>query len=140
MSARSISWYSLAPLLASSVVGGIGLQVFLAGLTIFGGPADWGMHGMFGGMLALPILALGGMGLMPSGAAYRRPALFLALLYVAQVMLVVVGQGLAVSWLAALHPVNALVMLLVAMEAWRRARGRAIALSTPWRPGSRRAA
>ncbi len=68
MTARTAPLFAPASLMALSVVGGIGVQVFLAGLAIFGGPVDWGMHGMFGGLLSLPILALGAMGMMRRGA------------------------------------------------------------------------
>lgn len=121
MSARITAWLAPAPLLAASILAGIAGQVFLAGLAIFGASTGWDMHGMFGGLLSLPIIGLAALGLRAEGgAAYRRPALLLVLLYGLQVMLVIAGQAFAFSWLAALHPVNAFVMLLAAVEAGRR--------------------
>ncbi|SMC61104.1 DUF6220 domain-containing protein [Rhizobium sp. RU36D] len=120
MSASSKSLYGPAPLIAASIIAGIMVQVFLAGLALFGGPTDWGMHGLFGGVLSLPILALAALSLLPAGALFRQPALMLVLLYITQVMLVVLGQDLSLPWLSALHPANALVMLLVTVESWRR--------------------
>ncbi len=121
MTMASRSLYGPAPLIAATIIAGIVVQVFLAGLAIFGGPTDWGVHGMFGGVLSLPILALAGLSLWSAGASYRRPALLLVLLYLTQVLLVIIGEALALPWLSALHPANALVMLLVAVESWRRA-------------------
>lgn len=108
------------PLMAALAAGGIVAQGFLAGLAMFGSAAGFGPHKMLGGLLAVPILGLLVATRMTGSAACRRPADLLALLYVLQPALVVAGTAYGVSWIAALHLANALLMLLVAAELLRR--------------------
>lgn len=108
---------AVVPVLAAIVAFGIFGQVFLAGLAIFGAGPGWELHAIVGSVLALPILALTALTLRSSGHAHRRAGILLALLYGLQVLLAIAGEDL--PWLGALHPANALVLLLVAVSMAR---------------------
>jgi hypothetical protein len=101
-----------AHLIVSRVVlGAIMLQVFFAGLGIFG-VASFLPHMVFGALLilssfSLPILALAGR--LERAIALR--SWLLAGLMIVQGLLIDIGRQVPV--VAALHPVNALVLLLV---------------------------
>ena len=123
MSVVAIRGYSPVLVMAGIVAGGIVVQVYLAGLAVFGEPQGWAMHGMFGGVLAFPVIGLAIMSWIgPAGSRIRGPASLLMLLYLLQIVLVATGTKAGQSWLAALHPANALTMLLVALEVMRRTR------------------
>ncbi|MBU4527191.1 MAG: hypothetical protein KUA43_18690 [Hoeflea sp.] len=110
-----------APFMAALVAGGLVTQAYLAGLGVFG-PDGWALHSVFGSVLALPIIGLALHGwFSSSGRPYRLPASLLLVLYLLQVVLVVVGMGTGLAWLAALHPANALLMLVATLEVLRRA-------------------
>ena len=116
MSVAGIIGYSPASVMAGLVAGGIAVQVYLAGLAVFGAASGWAAHGMFGGFLAFPVIGLATYGWFDSrGAVYRTRASLLVLLYFAQIVLVVFGQKVDAAWIAALHPANALAMLVVAL-------------------------
>ncbi len=100
---------------------GIGAQFLLAGQSLFNG-LPWNLHGMVGGLVALPVLALI---IGASAIRYLRGfgwwAGVLAGLYVLQI-------GLAASGTAALslHPFNAALLLaasLVMLAKVERRRG-----------------
>jgi Family of unknown function (DUF6220) len=106
--------------LAGLFVAGAVLQFFLAGLGVFGTGAAFEVHATVGAILAfasIVLLALAGV-LTLSGSLARRSAELAALL----VVLMVVQYSLvelfseAVPALAALHPVNSLLVLGVAMS------------------------
>ena len=107
--------------LSSAYVAGVVVQVFFAGMGAFG--ADWGWHTTFVHALEpLPLLMVpvAFVGRMPWG---------LGLLPFALVFLVGLQYAFANSAApaAALHPVNALVILLlstaIARRAWSSAAG-----------------
>lgn len=109
-----------ARILSAVTVAGIFVQVFLAGLVVFGAGPGWDLHGLVGGLLALPILALATLAAMrPQARRYRRGAFLLSGLYILQVMLVVLAKDGGPAWLGALHPVNALALLLAAADLLR---------------------
>lgn len=106
--------------LAGLFVAGAVLQFFLAGLGVFGTGAAFEVHATVGTTLAfasIVLLALAGV-LTLSGSLARRSAGLAALL----VVLMVVQYSLvelfseAVPALAALHPVNGLLVLGVALS------------------------
>ncbi len=106
--------------LAGLFVAGAVLQFFLAGLGVFGTGAAFEVHATVGTILAfasIVLLALAGV-LTLSGSLARRSAGLAALL----VVLLVVQYSLvelfseAVPALAALHPVNGLLVLGVALS------------------------
>ncbi|WP_146215639.1 DUF6220 domain-containing protein [Hoeflea marina] len=107
--------------MAALAIAGIVIQAYLAGLAIFGAAFGLAMHRMLGGLVAIPILGLLSATLHPSGGTgWRGPARLLGVLYFVQLGLVAAGTAAGVSWIAALHPANALAMLLVAVEILRR--------------------
>lgn len=85
-------------------------QFFLAGLAIFHDGAVWGLHGMLGSLIGLPVLILAGL---PWFSHDLRPlrwwSLALLLTYTLQPLLASLATG-SLTILAALHPPNALLM------------------------------
>jgi hypothetical protein len=106
--------------LAGLFVAGSVAQFFLAGLGVFGTGAAFGVHATVGAVLALAsvvLLALAGV-LTLSGSLARRSAglaALLAVLMVVQYSLVELFSE-AVPALAALHPINGLLVLGVALS------------------------
>ncbi len=123
MSAAQYGRRTPASVMALIVSGGIAVQVYLAGLAVFGASLGWEAHSVFGSLLGLPVFGLAGLGwLGTAGKVYRRPASLLLLLYLLQIGLVGAGQSTGNAFVAALHPANALAMLLAAVEVMRRIR------------------
>lgn len=112
--ATSIS--TTAPLIfrafAVLTLGGIAAQFFLAGMTVFGAGTGWEAHAATGGAVGLPILGLFLMSFRASLRAYRTQASLLFGLYLLQLTLAALGQTLPL--IGALHPVNGLLMGLLA--------------------------
>ena len=107
---------------AALFAGCIVLQVFLAGLGVFDGPARFELHRDFGytfGWLTLVLLVL-------SAIARVRRLVLLSILALVQFALQSVFIAMRVDYpmIAALHPVNGVLLLLVAIvigrDAWRR--------------------
>jgi Family of unknown function (DUF6220) len=100
--------------LAVLTLVGIAGQFVLAGMSIFGAADAWGLHGLSGGLLALPVLGLLGLALaVPALHRFRRDAGILTTVYLVQVALA--GLGSSFPMIGALHPLNALIMADVAM-------------------------
>jgi len=99
---------------ASAVLtlGGIAAQFFLAGMTVFGAGTGWEAHAATGGAVGLPILGLFLMSFRVSLRAHRTQASLLFGLYLLQLTLAAVGHTLPL--IGALHPVNGLLMGLLA--------------------------
>jgi hypothetical protein len=112
--AASIS--TTAPLIfrafAVLTLGGIAAQFFLAGMAVFGAGSGWEAHAATGGAVGLPILALFLMSFRTSLRAHRTQASLLFGLYLLQLTLAALGQTLPL--IGALHPVNGLLMGLLA--------------------------
>ncbi|MDM7979864.1 MAG: DUF6220 domain-containing protein [Rhizobium sp.] len=100
--------------LAIMVLGGVAGQFFLAGMTVFGAGGGWDLHAATGGALGLPVLALFLLSLAPALRGYRRSGALLFAVYLLQVALA--GVGDALPMLGALHPVNGLLMALIAVR------------------------
>jgi len=107
-------------LLAWSFVGAVLVQVFLAGLAIFGATAGFGLHIDFGytvmGLITLGVLLTALAGRLP-----RREiglSFLLLVLYVVQTALPLARASAPV--LAALHPVNAIVLFALGSIIARR--------------------
>ncbi|MBX9466765.1 MAG: hypothetical protein KL839_02345 [Rhizobium sp.] len=99
--------------LAVLTLVGIGVQFFLAGMTVFGAGTGWEAHAATGGAVGLPILGLFLMTFLAGLREHRRMASALFALYLLQVTLAAIGQGQPL--IGALHPVNGLLMGLLAM-------------------------
>jgi hypothetical protein len=120
-------WYLQA---ARAVPVGILAQYLLAGLALFHDGLFWGWHGGLGMLLLLPI---GAMALAAWLGGRMRPlrwwAGLLAVLYVLQIVLIVIGQNFGSGLLQALHPFNGGLMLvasLVIVAKAERNRARAV--------------
>ncbi|TPP11575.1 DUF6220 domain-containing protein [Rhizobium glycinendophyticum] len=93
---------------------GIAGQFLLAGMSIFGAADAWGLHGLSGGLLSVPVLGMLGLALaIPGLRRFRRDAGILTAVYLAQVTLA--GLGSRFPMIGALHPLNGLIMADVAM-------------------------
>ncbi len=99
------------------------IQVFLAGLSIFVGPAGWPRHVEFGhffGPLSLALLLLALVGRLPRCVLLLT--VLLMLLYSLQYVFVEVPPRIGLPELAALHPVNALLIFWLALSLALRSR------------------
>lgn len=114
---RSIARQAL-PLVGAVFVGCVVIQVFLAGLGVFDDPRSFVTHREFGyliGMFTLVLLVLALIGRSP-----RRIAAYSALLlFQFALQSVLVALRADVPALAALHPVNGFLILLVAITVTR---------------------
>ena len=110
------------------LVGSIVVQVWLAGVAIpqLGGNSDFSNHRNVGYLIGVVALALV-LTAIPTGLGRRRILQSLGILglYIVQSSLPYVGVGA----IEALHPVNAVVMFLVAL-VYARAVGRERATAT----------
>ena len=119
-----VSWLFVAGLIA---------QVFLAGLGVFDGPASFATHRDVGYSLSLiPLVLIIAAWLGGLGRRLALLALLTGLLFVLQSVFVVMRTSAPA--VAALHPVNGFLILLLAIviarESWL-ARSAATATPTP---------
>lgn len=106
--------------LAWLFVAAVIFQVFLAGLAIFGATDGFGLHSEFG-YTAIGLLTLGVLLAAVAGGLPRREiglSLLLLVLYVVQTALPAARASAPV--LAALHPVNAIVLFALGTIIARR--------------------
>lgn len=108
--------------LAWLLAGCIAVQVFLAGLNMFGQPIWWGAHIQLGhatGVVLLTLVLAGFVGRVPRGMRWLSVGLLMlfAFQYNARLVAGLVG----VPQLAALHAVNALFLFSGAITLGRRA-------------------
>lgn len=135
MTARPTSWTALA-IVAWLFAGCIVVQVFLAGLGVFDSPEAFVTHREFGytfGWLSLVALLIAAIGRLP------RRLIGLAGLTLVQMAL----QSVLILFrddapaLAALHPVNGVLLLVTTLVLGRLAwRGPQAAATDPARPAS----
>jgi hypothetical protein len=95
-------------------VGAIGVQFFFAGLGIFAGPLNWETHTRFGfgiGLLLPILLVLAFLGKVPRGIVLWLVVLIAD--YIIQSSLPALRD--VSPFLAALHPVNALLVFTIAL-------------------------
>lgn len=118
---RTFAWTGYAVVAGIFALGGL-LQVFLAGLGIFAGGANFATHRDVGytlSVLPLVLLILALVGRMPR--RYAGLALLLGIQMVLQSVFVAVRAD--VPAIAALHPVNGVLMIgigsMVAVRSWR---------------------
>ncbi len=138
METRIVYWARIAYLVVAWLfVVAVIVQVFLAGLGVFAGAANWRTHVGFGygiGWLPLILILLALVGRLP-GAVGRWLAL-LFVIYAIQTILPNFRRD--APMVAALHPVNALavfgIALVHARQAWALVKAtRGIAV-TPQKP------
>ncbi|MEO5966247.1 MAG: DUF6220 domain-containing protein [Candidatus Limnocylindrales bacterium] len=118
---------------ASLLVASLAIQVFLAGLGVFDDPSFFLTHRDSGyalELLALVVLVVGAIA--RAGRRQVGVAGLMVLLFVLQS--VFVGLRTSAPAVAALHPVNGFVIVLLsivlARDAWALARSRSTAAST----------
>jgi hypothetical protein len=102
---------------------GVAVQVFLAGLSIFVGSNWWTAHKTSAHIIEyLPILLipLALLGRMPRSIVLLSGLLIL--LFVLQYAFIETAAATGLSWLAAFHPLNALVIFAVTLAVAQRAR------------------
>lgn len=118
-SVSSMPRYGFHALAVLTMVG-IAVQFFLAGMTVFGAGGGWEAHAATGGAVGLVIVGLFLLSLVAGLREYTSMTSGLFALYLLQVTLAAIGQGQPL--IGALHPVNGLVMgLLAASLVWRLA-------------------
>lgn len=100
------------------VLLGVSLQFFLAGMTVFGAETGWELHATMGGVLGVPVIGLFLMSLSRGLQIYRRITGLLFAVYVLQGALAALGGMMPI--LGALHPVNGLMMALIAVTLMGR--------------------
>lgn len=116
------------------LVAGLVTQIFLAGLGVFRGPADFPTHRDFGYMLELLPIVLLVVGLI--GGIGRRAALLAIGIFVLFLLQsVFVGVRADAPEVAALHPVNGFLVtflsIVLARDAWMARRTSATATEAP---------
>lgn len=111
-------------IVASVLVAMVFVQVFHAGVAVLVHPGDWSGHRNFGSLFAMPVMLMAVLSL--AGWMPFRFFLFslgLYALYMTQYLLLYLPGSFDLPALAALHPVNALVILLTAIltvrQSWR---------------------
>jgi membrane-bound metal-dependent hydrolase YbcI (DUF457 family) len=116
---RTIARTRAFPILAWAYIAALGIQVFFAGMFVFVGASNIELHRnmahVIGALTAL-LIAAAFIGSVPEK---RRVFAVLGLLVV-QGMLVHLGQWFGLWTIAALHPVNALVLTYASFELAKR--------------------
>ncbi|MEE1611349.1 DUF6220 domain-containing protein [Microvirga sp. CF3016] len=109
-------------LLAWCAPGAILAQFLLAGLSLFHDTQLWAAHTILGSALALPIGGVAFKALVSSYAPHLRSwALVQVGIYVAQVVLIIVGQNTGSGVLQALHVFNGGLLLMVSFVIAQKA-------------------
>jgi Family of unknown function (DUF6220) len=113
-----VARYAFAAVAILFVVG-VAYQVFLAGMAVFGAGA-WEDHIGFGYLIAMvPLLSI--IVALVARAGRRTTWLAVATLVAAQVQTMLPLARDDVPWLAALHPVNAMLVFGLGVVVGRRA-------------------
>lgn len=100
----------------------LGLQVFLAGMSIFFDATWWQAHmttAFFIEMLPIVMIVLAFAGRLPR--IFALSSVLLLGLIMLQYAFVEVAAQTGVRWIAAFHPMNALVMFAVGLLLFRKA-------------------
>jgi hypothetical protein len=108
---------------AGLFLAALGFQVFLAGMSIFFDATWWQVHmtmAFFIEWLPIVMIALAFVGRLPR--AFALSSVLLLGLILLQYVFVEVAAQTGVRWIAAFHPVNALVMFAVGLILFQKAR------------------
>jgi mercuric ion transport protein len=106
-------------LFAGAFAIGVAIQVFIAGMSVFVDPANWSMHASFVHVLELltiVMLVLAFLGRLP-----RRLKLIPVALFLLIGVQYATALGFRGSVVAAIHPVNALVIFWISVSSARQA-------------------
>jgi hypothetical protein len=116
---RSLARTRAVPVLAWFYLVALAVQVFFAGMYVFVGASNIELHRNMAHVIGLTHLLL--IGSVFAGGVPERRAVFVLLgLLVVQGMLVHVGQWFGLWLIAALHPVNALLLTYAAFTLAQR--------------------
>jgi hypothetical protein len=101
------------------LVGGLIVQVFLAGLGVFDSPERFELHATFGfTLMALPlVLVLSGLAGAVGRQLVRLAGLMFGMFFVQSILVSLRSQA---PTIAALHPVNGFLILFVSIVVARR--------------------
>lgn len=110
-------------IVAAALAIGVAIQIFIAGLATFVNPLHWARHAAFVRileLLPLLMLLLAFLGRLPARVKWQSAAL-LGLIFVQYFTANIAGQ---LPWVAAIHPLIAMVLLWAAARLattmWRR--------------------
>jgi hypothetical protein len=134
---RSIARRRVFPVTAWAYVAALGVQVFFAGMFVFVGASNIELHRNMAhviGLLTVLLIASVFIGRVPE----KRLAFGVVGLLVVQGMLVHLNQWFGFSMIAALHPVNALVLTYAAVTLAKRSNAywASEPMSEPMRPSA----
>ena len=119
---RSLARTRAFPILAWAYVAALAIQVFFAGLYVFAGASNIELHRNMAhviGLLSFLLIVATFVGRVPE----KRLVFGVLGLLVVQGMLVHLNQWFGLSVVAALHPVNALVLTYAALTLAKRSAG-----------------
>lgn len=116
---RSIARHRAFPILAWFYLAALGIQVFFAGMAVFVGPANIELHRNMAHVIGLTHVLLFVAAIVGRVRELRAIGVIFGLL-VLQGMLVHVGQWFGLWTIAALHPVNALVLTYAVLSLAKR--------------------
>jgi Family of unknown function (DUF6220) len=116
---RSLTRRRAFPILAWALVAALGVQVFFAGMYVFVGASNIELHRNMAHVIGLNTILLVVASFVGRIAMKRRVFAVVGLL-VLQGMLVHVGQWWGLWTIAALHPVNAILLTGAAYELAKR--------------------
>ena len=106
-------------LFAGALVIGVLIQIYIAGMAVFIDPANWNLHANFVHIIEwLPLVMLV---LAFLGRLSRELKLLPVVLFVLIIVQYATALGFSNSIVAALHPVNALVIFWIGTVTIRRA-------------------
>lgn len=119
---RSIARSRAFPILAWAYVVALGIQVFFAGMYVFVGAEMLELHTTFAhAFIVLSVLMIGTAFIGQVDGRSKRLTFALLGLLVLQGMLVHVGQWFGLWTIAALHPVNAMLLAYASLTLARHA-------------------
>jgi len=116
---RTLARTRAFPALAWSFLAGLGVQIFFAGMYVFVGASNIELHRNFAHVLLLTSVLLT-ISVFAGRVPEKRMLFVVLALFVVQGMLVHVNQWFGLSMVAALHPVNAVVMAYAALTLAKR--------------------
>jgi hypothetical protein len=116
---RTLARTRALPILAWFYVAALGVQVFFAGMYVFVGASNIELHRNMAHVLGITTILMLGAAFV-GRSPHRRLTLGVLGLLIVQGMLVHVGQWFGLWTIAALHPVNALVLTYAAYTLARR--------------------
>ncbi len=132
---RSLAQTRAFPILAWTYLAALAIQVFFAGMYVFVGASNIELHRNMAHVIGLLTLLL--VGSVFIGRLHEKRLVFAVVgLLVVQGMLVHVGQWFGLWIIAALHPVNALILTYASLSLARRSNAYwvADAATVPARP------